>query len=152
VAGTKQSDKSRYRSKYSPDKFITGAQYILELLCENKATHENKQLPLYFWRHEDWKRFYNIQLRKVYKLVKVYGELPIINVLKNKKIKVFSVNHPKFEDYIKQESARLSNKEKLRKKTIYIDTDNEINIPEDKIAKLTKGRQKKQQDGLLDLI
>jgi hypothetical protein len=73
-------------------------------------------------------------------------------VLKNKKIKVFSVNHPKFEDYIKQESARLSNKEKLRKKTIYIDTDNEINIPHDKIAKLTKGRQKKQQDGLLDLI
>ena len=50
-----RSDNSHYPSRYSPDvdkegfAWVTGRQYIVELICENKALREKKDLPRGFY-------------------------------------------------------------------------------------------------------
>ncbi len=82
--GKERTEKSRYPSKYSGG-FVTGVQYIIELVCERKAQREKKDLPIKFWNLPEWANYYKSQLRSCHKLVKEYGEKAIINMLtKNK--------------------------------------------------------------------
>lgn len=80
-----RSDKSRYPSRYSPKGWVTGAQYIAEILCENKARKENKELPTKFWELDEWAKFYKSQVYTAYALVKQYRPEAIISVLKDPK-------------------------------------------------------------------
>jgi HSP90 family molecular chaperone len=78
---SKKTKKSRYKSKYSPNKYVTAAQYIIELLCEKKAKFLNKQLPMKFWAKKEWAKYFQKNLRQVHKLLEFYNEEAIIAAL-----------------------------------------------------------------------
>lgn len=81
-----QTEKSRYPSRYSPEGFVTAAQYIIELLCENKAKkYGTGELPIHFWRLEEWAAYFKSQMRAVHGLLKKYPEKAIIAAIKKKR-------------------------------------------------------------------
>lgn len=95
-----QTEKSRYPSKYSPDKFVTVAQYITECICEKKADGD---LPAQFWNLPEWNKFYRSQIASANALVKKYGAKPVIEALKDKRCyKTYSLRAPWFVNIVKE--------------------------------------------------
>ena len=105
-----RSDSSRYPSRYSPkvdeDGFawVTGRQYIIELVCENKARKDRKDLPRAFYDLPEWQKFYQAQInnRSLGKLIETHGVDKIISFLmENKHIKSLRPKwvHNKLEEY-----------------------------------------------------
>lgn len=91
----KQTDKSRYQSRYSPQKYVTAAQYIIELICEKKARIDKVDLPIQFWKQPEWQTFFKSQLRKCHSLLKKYHEKAIIRALQDSKLySVYSLHAP----------------------------------------------------------
>ena len=90
-----RSDTSRYPSRYSPkidqDGFawVTGRQYIVELICENQAIKQKKELPRGFYTKSldlpEWKRLYDQQItnRSLNKLILQHSVDKIIAFLKD---------------------------------------------------------------------
>ena len=87
-----QTEKSRYPSRYSPQKFVTAAQYILELVCEKRALKDKKELPIKFWNLPEWASLFKSQLRKCHALLKQYDEKAIIAAIKGSNI--YSLHAP----------------------------------------------------------
>lgn len=85
--GKEQTIKSKYPSRYSKNKYVTSAQYIVELICEQSAKHSKKDLPLQFWKDPEWSKFFRSQTGKVNKLLKKYDDKAIINAVKNKRLR-----------------------------------------------------------------
>jgi len=105
---TEQTDKSKYPSRYSPSQFVTAAQYIIELTCEQAAIRERRELPIQFWKLPQWKTLYLGQLRAVHALLKKYSTTAIISVVKAKKINNL---RPKWvEELINQEQLNINAK------------------------------------------
>jgi len=114
-----RTEKSRYPSRYSPQKFVTAAQYIVELACERKAKKENKDLPTQFWKLKEWATFYRSQVNTSNSLIKKYGEASVIAALKNKASAwMYSLRAPGFEDIIKQEKKVLANRAKVAQEAV----------------------------------
>ena len=91
----KQTEKSKYPSRYSPAKFVTVAQYIIELICEKKAATQKVDLPIKFWNLPEWQLFFKSQLRKCHSLLKKYHEKAIIRALKDKETsRIYSLHAP----------------------------------------------------------
>lgn len=85
-----RSDTNLYPSRYSPNvdenghAWVTGRQYIVELVCENKALSDSykkgssKELPRGFYTKavglKDWQKFYQEQInnRSLTKLIKTH--------------------------------------------------------------------------------
>lgn len=105
-----RSDSSRYPSRYSPkvdeDGFawVTGRQYIIELVCENKASRDRKELPRAFYDLPEWQEFYQAQInnRSLGNLIKTHGVDKIISFLMENKY-VMSLRpkwvHNKLDEY-----------------------------------------------------
>lgn len=99
----------KYTSKFSPNKKITGAQYIIELICQNLAKANNEELPIKFWENPSWGRFYRSQLRRVHKLLEFFPEHVLITVIKT--YNIFSL-YPKWvidlfiKEYKKENSIK----------------------------------------------
>ena len=109
-----RSDNSHYPSRYSPDvdkegfAWVTGRQYIVELICENKALREKKDLPRGFYTKSlnlpVWQKFYQqqIQNRSLTKLINTHGIDKIIAFLRDNKY-IISLRpkwvHTKLEEY-----------------------------------------------------
>jgi hypothetical protein len=68
-----QTEKCPFPSKYSPGKWITPAQYLVEVVCERRAINLQTTLPAHFWELSLWKTFFQYQLRIVNKLLKTYS-------------------------------------------------------------------------------
>lgn len=99
-----------YISKYSNGKEVTAAQYITELICENKAKKDNKDLHYRFWTNREWASYYRNQIATANKLVQQYNEQAIIRALKNKKAaKIYSLRAPHLIAIIEEESKNLEN-------------------------------------------
>lgn len=107
-----RTEKSKYPSKYSPNNWVTGPQYILELVCERKAIREETDLPIKFWNLPEWANYYKSQLRVCHRLVKKYNEKAIINMLTEKKT-CFSLRPKWVEQLIATEYKKIELKEKL---------------------------------------
>jgi hypothetical protein len=101
-----RTEKSSYPSPYSPGGWVTGPQYIIELICESKARREKKDLPIQFWHLKEWASYFKSQLRCVYKLLKTYDERAVINMLKANK-GVFSVRPNFVEALIIKEQKKI---------------------------------------------
>ena len=94
----------KYISKYSNGKNVSPAQYITELLCENKAKQEKKDLHFRFWNTPEWSAFYRNQIATANKLVKVYNPKCIIRALKHQSAsKIYSLRAPHLIPIIEQE-------------------------------------------------
>ena len=107
-------NQSKFPSLYSPKKFVTATQYIIELVCQKKATKEKKDLPLQFWKLPEWEKFFVSQLRKCRLLLKKYDEMAIINALRNKRAyNITNLFAPWLIDIIEEEQRLLTTKTSL---------------------------------------
>jgi hypothetical protein len=108
----------KYISKYSNGKYVSAAQYITEMICENKARIDKKDLHYRFWLNKEWSAFFRNQIATANKLVKIYGDKAIIQALKNDKAtKIYSLRSPVLQDIIKREAYILSRQKPLEPKT-----------------------------------
>lgn len=106
-----------YISKYSNGKEVSAAQYITELICENKAKQEKKDLHFKFWTNKEWAAYYRNQIATANKLVKKYNEQAIIRALKNSKAqKIYSLRAPHLVAIIEYETELLNQENKLLSK------------------------------------
>ena len=96
-----RSDTNLHPSRYSPNvdengyAWVTGRQYIVELICENKALRdsydngESKELPRGFYTKElnlkEWQKFYQEQInnRSLTKLIDKHTVEKIIAFLRH---------------------------------------------------------------------
>ena len=115
-----RSENNHYPSRYSPNvdpngyAWVTGRQYIVELICENKAlrdkykTGSSKELPRGFYTKElyltEWQKFYTQQInnRSLTKLIEKHTVDKIIAFLRDNKY-IISLRpkwvHNKLDEY-----------------------------------------------------
>ena len=83
----KVSPKSNYPSRYCPSGWVTPNQYIVELLCEQKAKRFGTgELPIRFWNNPEWEKEFKSQLRATSSLLKKYQPKAIIAAIKDRKL------------------------------------------------------------------
>ena len=100
----------KYPSKYSNGKEVSAEQFITEIICENKAKIEGKDLHYRFWTTDYWSKFYRNQIATANKLIKAYSPLSIISALKLPQCsKTYSLRSPYLLTLIKQESQKIEN-------------------------------------------
>ena len=109
-----RTEDRTYPSRYSPDvddkgfAWITGRQYIIEMICENKAAKECKELPRGFYTKalglKTWQKFYQEQInnRSLTKLIEKHSVEKIVAFLRENKY-IISLRpkwvHQKIEGY-----------------------------------------------------
>jgi len=99
---------NKYPSKYSNNKTVSAAQYITEIICEKKAKLDNKDLHYRFWLSKEWSQFFRNQIASAHKLIKQYGDKPVIRALANKRAeKIYSLRAPHLKDIIEYEKKQL---------------------------------------------
>jgi hypothetical protein len=85
----------KYYSKYSNEKSVSAAQYVTELICENKAQKDKLDLHYRFWTTKKWEKYYKDQISSAYKLLKKYTAKSIIAALRSYEgQKVYSLRAP----------------------------------------------------------
>lgn len=85
----------KYYSKYSNGKTVSPAQYITELVCENKAKKDKLDLHYRFWTTKTWARYYKDQIASAYKLIKKYPIKAIVSALRSQEgQKIYSLRAP----------------------------------------------------------
>lgn len=93
----------KFNSKYSPNKKVTPAQYLAEIACERRASSLKTNLPIYFWRLDNWKSYYLYQIKIANELLKTYPVEAILFALKHKDAqRVFSLKNPLIVKLAKQ--------------------------------------------------
>lgn len=93
-----RTTKNKYPSRYSPNGWVHAAQYITELICENKAKIDKKELPIKFWELKEWLKFYKYQITVANNLIRSYGENAIIAAIKDQRAsKTYSLKSPIFK-------------------------------------------------------
>ena len=103
-----RSEKSRYPSRYSPGGWGSASQYITELVCEKKAQREKKELPIKFWENKEWSKYYKYQITLANKLIKKYGEEPIVAALRDKRCwSTYSLRSPFLEKIIQEKAEQV---------------------------------------------
>lgn len=103
----------RYPSKYSNGKTVSAAQYITELLCENIAKSEKKDLHYRFWTTDYWKNKYKNQIYSAHKLLNTHSAEAICSALKDKRARnIYSFRAPHLKPIIEEHEKILSQKNK----------------------------------------
>lgn len=130
----------KYPSRYSNGKSITAAQYITELICENKAKKDGVDLYYRFWTNKQWSKFYRDQIATANKLVNKYSDKAIIRALSDVKAKkIFSLRAPHLLPIIEEKQSLL-------------DTENQILSKELNRTVDSKGRNTKKTNNILDKL
>lgn len=111
---------SKYPSKYSNGKNVSGAQYITEIVCENKAKREKRDLHFRFWTEPYWEKFFRNQITSANILIKSYDPIDIAKALKTSSgQKIFSLRAPHLKKMI--EAEELKRKSLLDKPVVKIE-------------------------------
>lgn len=98
----------KYISRYSNGKLVSPAQYITEIICEQKAKINNEDLHYRFWLTKKWELFYKNQIASANKLLKKYSPKAIINaLLSDGGRKIFSLRAPHLIPIIENEEKLL---------------------------------------------
>jgi hypothetical protein len=105
------TNNSKFPSRYSPNVFVTAAQYICEFVCENAARKQKKDLPIKFWEIPYWGKYFRAEIKTINDLLTTYPEYLIIRVLRENP-KIISLRPPWVKDIIEQESL-IVKKQKL---------------------------------------
>jgi hypothetical protein len=114
----------KYQSPYSPDKKVTAAQYIAEIMCEKRAASFKTDLPVKFWNLPEWCKFYKKQIFLAYPLLKKYDERAIIKALRDDELwNVYSLGAKwiipvieKYEKIVKQKDENTKNVVEINRK------------------------------------
>jgi hypothetical protein len=132
---------ANYLSKYSNGKTVSEAQYITELICENKAKKDKEDLHYRFWISKKWENFYKNQIASAHKLLKQYTAKAIISAIKNEKSKnTYSLRSPFLLEIIKQAQSDI-NKE-----------NNELTLKLNRKENIKFDNKNKKSNGLLSKL
>lgn len=127
-------------SKYSNGVQVSDAQYITEIICENYAKKNKKDLHYRFWLEKSWSKFYKSQIASANKLLKKYRADDIISaLLSDAGRKIFSLRAPHLNDIIEKSAKENSVKNKEIKQKIERTT-------------LSRGKQNKTQKSIIDKL
>lgn len=97
---------NQYPSKYSNGKYVSAAQYITELICENKAQKDKLDLHYRFWVNPVWEKYYRNQIASAHALLKKYSAKAIIMALNDiKASKIYSLRAPHLVPIIEQKES-----------------------------------------------
>lgn len=130
----------KYPSKYSNGKTVSGAQYVTEIVCENKAMREKRDLHFRFWTEPYWEKFFKNQIASANKLIKSYDPIDIAKALKTPTgQKIFSLRAPHLKKIIETEE--------LKRKTRNSQTFTPIQRKENLVV-----RQHQPQKNILDML
>jgi hypothetical protein len=100
----------KYISKYSNNKEVSAAQYITELICENKAIKDKLDLHYRFWTNKKWSMYYRNQIASANKLLEKYNAKAIIAALKNPEAKnIYSLRAPHLPNIIEKMQDKIDN-------------------------------------------
>lgn len=103
----------KYHSKYSNGKTVSAAQYITELVCENKAKKDKLDLHYRFWTTKIWEKYYKDQIASAYKLIKKYSPKAIIAALRSHEgQKIYSLRAPFLLPIIETKEKSIANENK----------------------------------------
>lgn len=103
----------KYPSKYSNGKTISPAQYITEIICENKAKLNKEDLHYRFWLSKKWSAYYRNQIASANKLLLKYTPEAIVAALRSDKAKkIYSLRAPHLVSIIEQQEMVLTTKNK----------------------------------------
>lgn len=134
----------KYPSKYSNGKSVSAAQYITEIICEQWAKKNKKDLHYRFWLNKDWSAFYRNQIASANKLLEKYTDTAIIRALSNVKAsKIYSLRAPHLAAIIEEEERKLKTENKQL--TISMDRIEDIKFG-DKTSKQSKNIFSKLKD------
>jgi hypothetical protein len=103
----------KYVSKYSNNKEVTAAQYITEMICENKAKKDKTDLHYRFWTNKKWSFFYRNQITSANKLLEKYSDKAIIRALKEQYANnIYSLRAPHLIPIIELQEKILASENK----------------------------------------
>lgn len=109
----------QYLSKYSNDKYVSAAQYITELVCENKAVKDKCDLHYRFWTTKKWALYYRNQIASAHKLLVKYRAPAIIKALRDTDgKKIYSLRAPHLIDIIQRYESLLDSENKTLTKDL----------------------------------
>jgi hypothetical protein len=109
----RRMEKNKYLSKYSNGKIVSAAQYITELICENKANKDKLDLHYRFWVTKSWALYYRNQIATANKLLLKYDAKAIINALKDSRAsKIYSLRAPHLPAIIEEKQRLLEQENK----------------------------------------
>lgn len=101
----------KYLSKYSNGKTVSPAQYITEIICENKARMNKEDLHYRFWLSKKWSAYYRNQIASANKLLEKYSPEAIVAALRSEVAKkIYSLRAPHLTTIIEKQEKILSNK------------------------------------------
>jgi len=142
----KMKNNNQYLSKYSNGKTVSAAQYITELICENKARKDRLDLHYRFWVSKKWEAYYRNQIASAHKLLKTYGDKAIINAIRDKEAeKIYSLRAPHLPAIIQKHSDLLESQN--TDLTIDIDRKNDKSYRKDLVKKNVLSKLKEIDDG-----
>lgn len=133
---------NKYPSKYSNGKLVSAAQFITEIICENKAIKDKSDLHYRFWTNKNWAAFYRNQIATANKLLKQYDAKAIIKALKsNKARRIYSLRAPHLLPIIETEQEILLNTE-----------DKSVDYTEERDLKNTQFRKNVNKQGIISKL
>ncbi len=101
----------KYISKYSNGKSVSVAQYITELICENKAKKDKLDLHYRFWTTKSWSAYYRNQIASANKLIQKYDPKAIIAALRHKDAeKIYSLRAPHLPAIIEKMQEEINSR------------------------------------------
>jgi ABC-type Fe3+ transport system substrate-binding protein len=134
----------KYISRYSNNKEVSAAQYITEIICEQKAKKDKVDLHYKFWTNKKWSLFYRNQIGSANKLLQTYSAKAIIKALLSKEgQKIFSLRAPHLpamiqdaESQIAQENSTLTKHIDRKDSVVFKDYSSSIHHKKNIISRL----------------
>ena len=118
----------KYTSKYT-NKKVSGAQLIVEKVCEHAATKKHISLKDRFWSEPEWKSFFKLQILQANALLKTYSVNAILMALEdNRLLSLYSLRAPWLEPIIIEKQRELDKNAAL---CYNLETDNVDNKPKE---------------------
>jgi enolase len=131
----------KYLSKYSNGKYVTEAQYVTELICENKAKKDKLDLHYRFWTTKRWSLYYRNQIASANKLLDKYPINAIIKALKEPDgQKIYSLRAPHLPAIIDRCLLDIEQQNKTLTKELVRDNNNSFRKNKQNSNILTKLR------------
>lgn len=139
------NDPTNYLSRYSNNKSVSAAQYITEIICEQKAKLDKADLHYRFWTSKKWSAFYRNQIGTAHKLLKTYSAKAIIRALLSERgQKIFSLRAPHLIAMIQEAEESINKENQEFTKTIERKTN--ITFSQPSTTKKTKNIISKLED------
>lgn len=105
--------KNTFPSRYSNGKTVSAAQYITELICENKAKTSKLDLHYRFWENKEWSAYYRNQIASAHALLKKFEPRAIIDALKDSRAaRIYSLRAPHLKPIIEEKQNLLDKQNK----------------------------------------